>query len=273
MPKQRNKPPEKKQTENYKDNRGAVEKINLFFKQNNYMIVILLVLLNALTLYLNNSYKSDTIKELKESVKYIKKNLSTVGYLTATGQLITTKRKAISYDDERIKNTIVNIVSEPFLLGAMDLTKDYTEPRKTLKDMVENNEAMKRLYENYTLNKKSVKKAFSKIHSLLKNAFYPEYITIMKKKIHSFSISRQSDGSVSFTTNVQYDIVTKSWITQIQKYKNERKTLIMRFDGVVNPEKYADAENLLGFKITKVVVPSIIKPKLSSLNISQNANN
>jgi len=252
-----------------KDDRTITQRLNSFFKTNNYLIVIMLLMMMILTMCDNRSYKEETVSEIKEATKYLKKNISTIGYVGANGVLATIDRKTVDYHDDRIKNIITNDVTEPFLQGAKEIKGKKVF--KNTKAMVKGNEQFYNLYYYKTKNKTEMSRVLGAIFKMISSLYYPEYVTVLKKKINSFHISKDPKvkDRMIFHGSVQYNLSTKSWIPQLNKWVDEEVTMNIDFAGEIDPAEYASSNNLLGYQITKISVPLLSKPSMSDLRVNQ----
>lgn len=256
----------KKENNIAKDERSTTEKLNSFFRRNNYLIVIGLSAMMLITMCDNRSYKKQVEEGLKKNTEYLRKNISTIGFVSANGVIATIDRKAVDYNDDRIKNAIVNDIADPFLQGAKEIKKGKVFPN--VKTMVKKNEKFYDLYYHKTKNKQNVSRILGAIFKMVSALYYPEYITVMKKQLNAFYVSRniENKNRMVFHGSVRYLLRTKSWIPQLNKWVDEDVSFTIDFKGEIDPSQYANSDNLLGYAITGLKMPLLQKPKLSDLN-------
>jgi len=253
---------------------NVVEKLNTFFKKNNYIVVVFLSITMLYVVVSNNSYKSDVNKKLDSAIYYIKANLGHIGFVSANGTLITAKTQAMDFNDEKLKKVIVNLITTPFLQSGDDITFGYTRKYKKMADMIKNNEEFYSLYKNLSTQnaQKKLKKIYSAIFKMISQNLYPEYITVTSKEILSFNVAKMTEDMKNkaqkgrtvykFRAIVAFKIRTKSWIVQYNKWMNEDLYLKIETEGFIDPIEYANMDNLIGFKIDKINLPILTKPEI-----------
>lgn len=244
---------------------STTEKINIFFKKNNYLIVVALSGMMLLTMCDNRSYKKQMQTELEKNTQYLKQNIQTIGFVTATGMLLTIDRKPINYNDDRIKQAIVNLTIEPFLQGNEEIKagKNYS----SADEMVENNKKFSHFYNHLVKDKQSVHKLLGAIYETSSALYYPEHITLLEEEIVHFNAaaSVKHKDRIDFHASVACKLRTKSWIVQLNKWYDQDIALNINISGEIDPVEYASSDNLLGFKVTNIDLPLIQKPDISYL--------
>jgi len=275
MPKQKQAVPKKtKKNEVQSEKIGIIEKLNTFFRRNNYIVVVWLSIMMLYVIVSNNSYKADVNKKLDNAIYYIKANLGHIGFVSANGTLITAKTKAMDFNDDRLKNVIVNEITTPFLQSGDDITFGYTKKYKKMADMIKNNEEFYSLYKNLATpnGRRELKKIYSAIYKMVSQNLYPEYITVKNKEIISFNVAKLSEDMkskaqkgrsvYSFRMVVAFKIKTKSWIVQYNKWMNEDLYFKVEAEGYIDPIEYANMNNLIGYRIDKISLPILTKPQI-----------
>lgn len=244
---------------------STTEKINIFFKKNNYLIVVALSGMMLLTMCDNRSYKKQIQSELEKNTQYLKQNIQTIGFVTATGTLLTVDRKPISYNDDRIKQAIVNLTIEPFLQGNEEIKagKSYSSAA----EMIENNKKFSHFYNHLVKEKQSVHRLFGAIYEVSSALYYPEHITVLGEEIVHFNAvgSTKHKDRIDFHASVACKLRTKSWIVQLNRWYDQDVTLKIDIRGEIDPAEYASSDNLLGFKVIDIDLPLIQKPDISYL--------
>lgn len=243
----------------------TAESISIFFRKNNYLIVILLTAMMLITMCDNRSRNEQMEKVLKENVEYLKQNIRTTGFVTATGMLLTVDRKPINYNDDRIKAAIVNLSLDPFLQGADDIRAGKVYG--TTKEMIDKNQKFNFFFNNLIKNERDFHELFGAIYKTVSSLYYPEHITVIQQNIVNFSARKdiEDNNIIDFSATVVYKLKTRSWIVQLNKWVEQDVTVTAALDGEIIPELYANSGNLLGFKLKKLTMPLIQKPDIADL--------
>jgi len=250
------------------DGQSTTQKINRFFKNNNYLIVLGILTTQILTMCDNASYKEQMEETLKSNTSYLKKNISTIAYVDSNGIVATLNRKPITYQDSRIINAIINDTTYPLLQGSEDIMGEHTH-FKNAKEMVENNPYFKNLfyYKTEPKTRASVAGVLTNIYKVVNNLYYPEFITVLSKKVYYFNTTKdRKNGEIThFNTKIVYRLKTKSWISQLNKWVDQKIIFPIEIKGDIYPSKFANSDNILGYVITKMNVKTLTKPDLNSL--------
>jgi len=241
------------------------KKTNVFFKENIYLILFTMIILNVLTLWSNSSFKEEALEKIEMHGTLLKQNLPKVYFLTAGGQLLVGDRKAINYADDKFKSYLLATLTDSLIQGAVELGVGKKTQWRTPNDIKKKNRKIHD-FSNALIANKSVLGLYIKtIWQTVRDTQLPEYIIPIDIKMKNFTVERNAkvDGEYHLQGAIKIEVLIKSWISEIGDWDTRKTKVEFPFVAVVNPARYSNIGNPFGIKFTQLDVPVIVKPSAS----------
>lgn len=237
------------------------QKINNFVRTNAYVLTIGIAL-TFVVLNMRLSSLADKIEEtLVKNTEYIKKNISTPVFLSATGQVLTIKKSPMGYDDERFKGYIKNLLSDIFVVGLVKLSSNYSIRFKKAEDIIIQNKRFKEFFTDFT-NLEAGKELIDTLYWSVVEGRLPEYVDLTDSNIEKFRIKKtDKDDPTVIEGNILFSAVAKSWIVDMSKWDTRAIKIRFNFTLVIDVFKYGNVSNPFGIHFTSISMPIPNKPK------------
>jgi hypothetical protein len=98
------------------------QKIHRFINYNSVVITLLIAFVLFHQIFIVGSTVSSLENQQKKMVQYLKENVNKVYFLSANGSVISAKKSAVSYSDDRFKQYIANNIIDSLIGGSIWLT-------------------------------------------------------------------------------------------------------------------------------------------------------
>jgi len=245
------------------------QKIHHFINYNALVVVGLIAFVVFHQIFIVGSTVKSLETEQKKMVKYLKDNVSKVYFLSANGQLLSAKKGAISYSDERFKSYLANNITDNLIGGSIWLTENFKIVYNKPEDIILKNKRFNTFYTNFIKPQGSViSKYATDLFKILADKKLPEYIIITSVKYDRYNVYRPSKEN-NFQTTIEATITVntsvKSWIADLNKWDTRIVSIRVKYKVVVNTDKYANVGNPWGVHFYNLEIPIIVKPEASSL--------
>jgi hypothetical protein len=244
--------------------RSIIKEISHFVTLNNFVLLIVVLMVWYHQIFVIGGTVSELEKNQNRMIVYLRKNVSSVHYLTATGMLLSTQKSNASLVDERFKSYIANQILETFVGGLIKISSNYTIQYASPEDIIQKNSKIQTFTQSYISGNGAAISAYARsvYRAILENK-YPEYMDTIGFAYADYQVTPPSEAT-GFETIAEgsfaVKIVLKSWIPMFKKWDTREKSIVISFKLIVNPDRYAKIDNPFGLHFLNITVPVLHKP-------------
>lgn len=236
------------------------QRINNFIRANSYVLTVGIILTFFVLNMRLSSLADEVERTLVKNTEYIKRNLSTPIFLSATGQVLTVKKSPMGFEDERFKSYLSNLISDVFITGLIKLSSNYSIPFTKAEDIITKNKRFHEFFTNYAEPEASKELIDALYWSVLEGRL-PEYVDLIGSKIVKYKITQVDQGDLpAIEGRIIFTAVAKSWIVDMSKWDTRTINISIDFSLTVDVFKYANTLNPFGVHFTSISMPIPNKP-------------